>query len=75
MTTRDHATLSLLQTSTSKRVQELNHMTMVAWRSYHKQLRTEVIGITFLYQGCQMLYSQTYNEYWSVNERSEENYD
>ena len=34
----DHATMSLPQTSTSyiKRVQELRHMTMVAWRSHHK---------------------------------------
>ena len=54
----DHATMSLPQTSTSyiKRVQELNHMTMVAWRSYHKHLGTEVIGISFLHQvkavGC-----------------------
>ena len=38
MTTMDHAAMSLPQTSTSyiKRVQELSHMTMVAWRSYHK---------------------------------------
>ena len=42
-------------------------MTMAAWRSYHKHLSTEVIGI-FLHQGCQMLYSQMYNEYWSVSE-------
>ena len=31
-------------------------MTMVAWRSYHKHLSTEVIGISFLHQvkavGC-----------------------
>ena len=43
-------------------------MTMVAWRSYHKHLSTQVIGIAFLHQGCQMLYSQTYSEYWSVSE-------
>ena len=48
----DHATMSLPQTSTSyiKRVQELSHMTMVAWRSHHKHLSTEVIGISFLHQ-------------------------
>ena len=69
--------MSLPQTSTSyiKRVQELSHMTMVAWGSHHKHLSTEVIGISFLHQGCRVLYSQTYNEYWSVNKRSEDNYD
>ena len=50
-------------------------MTMVAWRSYHKHLSTEVIGISFLHQVCRMLYSQTYNEYSSVNEKTEDNYD
>ena len=52
MRTIYHTTMSLPQTSTSyiKRVQELNHMTMVAWRSYHKHLSTEVIGISFLHQ-------------------------
>ena len=73
----DHAAMSLPQNSTSyvKRVQELSHMTMVAWRSYHKHLSTEVIGISFLHQGCRMLYPQTYNEYWSVNEKSGDNFD
>ena len=77
MTTRDHVTMSLPQTSTTyiKRVQELSHVTMVAWRSYHKHLSTEVIGISFLHQVCRMLYSQTYNEYSSVNEKTEDNYD
>ena len=77
MTTMDHAIMSLPQTSTSyiKRVQELSHMTMVAWRSYHKHLSTEEIGISFLHQSCRMLYPQTFNEYRSVNKKTEDNYD